>query len=69
KITDIDYDKKRVSLSIRALLPEEPVEAADDNAVEMPSFISTDDAESIAKAAQAIAAEEAAEEAAAESEE
>lgn len=69
KITDIDYDKKRVSLSIRALLPEEPVEVADDNAVEMPSFISTDDAESIAKAAQAVAAEEAAEEAAAESEE
>ena len=30
KITDIDYDKKKISLSIRALLPEEePVEEAD----------------------------------------
>ena len=25
KITEIDYDNKKVSLSIRALLPEEPV--------------------------------------------
>ena len=26
KITEIDYDSKKVSLSIRALLPEEPIE-------------------------------------------
>ncbi|MEE1019533.1 MAG: S1 RNA-binding domain-containing protein, partial [Acutalibacteraceae bacterium] len=59
KITDIDYDKKRVSLSIRALLPEEPVAApADEPIDEMPEIISTDDAESIAKAAEVIAAQE-----------
>ncbi|MBR6361209.1 MAG: S1 RNA-binding domain-containing protein, partial [Clostridia bacterium] len=34
KITAIDYDKKRVSLSIRALLEPEEEEAADDKAVE-----------------------------------
>ena len=31
KITDIDFDKKRVSLSIRALLDEAPVEAAEES--------------------------------------
>lgn len=58
KITDIDYDKKRVSLSIRALLPEEPIVTADEPIDEMPEVISTDDAESIAKAAEVIAAQE-----------
>ena len=29
KITDIDFEKKRVSLSIRALLEEAPAEAAE----------------------------------------
>lgn len=37
KITEIDLDKKRISLSIRALLPEEEVEeAADETAQEAP---------------------------------
>lgn len=59
KITDIDFEKKRVSLSIRALLPEEPaVEEVESDIPEMPSIISTDDAESIAKAAEAVAAQE-----------
>ena len=59
KITDIDFDKKRVSLSIRALLPEEPVAVVEDEPeIELPEIISTDDAESIAKAAEAIAAQE-----------
>lgn len=40
KITDIDYDKKRVSLSIRALMEDKPQEEEDDSA---PSFYSTDD--------------------------
>ena len=57
KITDIDYDKKRVSLSIRALLPEEekaPVADDEPEDGEDDVIISTDDAESIAKAAAKI---------------
>lgn len=43
KIIDIDYDQKRISLSMRALLPEEEkVEEAEDNSEE--TVYSTDDA-------------------------
>ena len=42
KITEIDYDSKKVSLSIRALLPEEPIE--EDSEKEDPSeSIQTED--------------------------
>ena len=34
KITEIDFDLKRVGLSIRALLPEEPAEEAVEEAAE-----------------------------------
>ncbi|NLA76741.1 MAG: S1 RNA-binding domain-containing protein, partial [Clostridiales bacterium] len=53
KVIEIDFDKKRVSLSIRALLPEEaPVEAAEDT---------EEKSVPIEELAQAAAAEEAAE--------
>ncbi len=37
KVTAVDYDRKRISLSIRALLPEETVEAPAEEAVEAPA--------------------------------
>ncbi|NMP37909.1 MAG: bifunctional 4-hydroxy-3-methylbut-2-enyl diphosphate reductase/30S ribosomal protein S1 [Clostridiales bacterium] len=56
KVTDIDFDKKRVSLSIRALLPEEaPVEAAQDTEEKAVPI------EELAQAAQQEAAQESAE--------
>lgn len=58
KITDINYETKRVSLSIRALLPEEPKAEVAEETDDEPMIVSTDDAESIAKAVEAIAAEE-----------
>ena len=43
KITEIDFDKKRISLSIRALLPEE--EEVEDTAAEEPAAEEASDAE------------------------
>ena len=60
KITDIDFDKKRVSLSIRALLEpeaEEAVEAAEEAAEEAVE----EAAEAVAEEAAEAVAEEAAE--------
>ena len=71
KITAIDYDKKRVSLSIRALLPEEeyedeePAEVAEETAEEAPAAVE-EVTEEVAEAAEEApaAVEEAVEEAA-----
>jgi 4-hydroxy-3-methylbut-2-enyl diphosphate reductase len=63
KITGIDYDKKRVSLSIRALLPAEPeVEEAAEEAAAPAEEAAEEAAEAVEEAA--APAEEAAEEAA-----
>ena len=58
KVTEIDYDKKRVSLSIKALLPE-PEKPEEKEVSDEPMIISTDDPESIKLAAAAVEAEEA----------
>ena len=64
KIIDIDYDKKRISLSIRALLPAPEKRAKEEKVDEAPLTMSLD--EMIAKANEAEAAAAAAEEAPAE---
>lgn len=58
KVTEIDCENKRVSLSIRALLPEPVVEEkVEEEVMDMPSVISTDDPDSIAQAAAVVEAE------------
>ena len=71
KITEIDSDKKRISLSIRALLPEEETAAADDEE-EAPVADEADEAPEVEEAAEeapAAETEEPAEEAPAAEEE
>ena len=63
QITDIDYDAKRVSLSMRALLPEEEKVESEEAVEREPLMVSTDDAESIANAVEVIASEESEEDA------
>ena len=68
KITDIDLDKKRISLSIRALLPEEE-EAEETEAVEETAEAAEETVEAVVEeTAEPEAAEEAAEETAPETE-
>ncbi len=61
KITDIDFDKKRVSLSIRALLEPVADEAADEEAVEAVEEAVEAVEEAAEEAAEAPASEETAE--------
>lgn len=56
KITEIDLDKKRISLSIRALLPQEEADEPDDETEAEP----VDEAPAAEEADEAVAAEEAA---------
>ena len=64
KIIDIDYDKKRISLSMRALLPAPEKRAREEKIDEAPLTMSLDEmiekANEAEKAAEAAAAEEAA---------
>lgn len=71
KITEIDYDKKRVSLSIRALLPiedESAGEVAEETTVEAPSEAEVVPAEETPVEVEAAPAKEAVEEVPAETE-